>query len=142
MVKRKKSRRVKQSKKSSNNILLLTGIVVILAVVALSQINTGSITNVKEIKDSNVSDIKKTKEASKPLNIPKKEKAINKKRINERELMIRFAELDWNSNKKVSKSEYLYYFKDKSQGKKIFKIIDKDKSGSISYKEYKAYRTK
>ena len=25
---------------------------------------------------------------------------------------------------------------------KIFKIIDKDKSGSISYKEYKAYRTK
>jgi hypothetical protein len=56
--------------------------------------------------------------------------------------MIRFAELDWNSNKLVSKSEYLYYFKDKSTGKKQFKIIDKDKSGSISYKEYKAYRTR
>ena len=57
MVKRKKSRRVKQSKKSSNNILIMTGIAVILAVVALSQINTGSISNVKEIKDSNVSDL-------------------------------------------------------------------------------------
>ena len=60
MVKRKKSRRAKQSKKGSNNILIMTGIAVILAVVALSQINTGSISNVKEIKDSNVSDIKKT----------------------------------------------------------------------------------
>jgi len=137
MAKKRKIRRSKKSK--SNNMLLIGGAAVLLAVVALSQINTGQVV---KVKDSNVSDIKKTKESSKPLNIPKKEKAINKKSINERELMIRFAELDWNSNKKVSKSEYLYYFKNKSTGKKQFKIIDKDKSGSISYKEYKAYRTR
>ena len=137
MAKKRKIRRKKKSK--SNNMLLIGGAAVLLAVVALSQINTGPVV---KVKDSNVSDIKKTKESSKPLNIPKKEKAINKKSINERELMIRFAELDWNSNKLVSKSEYLYYFKDKSTGKKQFKIIDKDKSGSISYKEYKAYRTR
>ena len=137
MAKKRKIRRTKKSK--ANNMLLIGGAAVLLAVVALSQINTGPVV---KVKDSNVSDIKKTKESSKPLNIPKKEKAINKKSINERELMIRFAELDWNSNKKVSKSEYLYYFKNKSTGKKQFKIIDKDKSGSISYKEYKAYRTR
>ena len=137
MAKKRKIRRTKKSK--SNNMLLIGGAAVLLAVVALSQINTGPVV---KVEDSNVSDIKKTKEASKPLNIPKKEKAINKKSINERELMIRFAELDWNSNKLVSKSEYLYYFKNKSTGKKQFKIIDKDKSGSISYKEYKAYRTR
>ena len=137
MAKKRKIRRTKKSK--SNNMLLIGGAAVLLAVVALSQINTGPVV---KVKDSTVSDIKKTKESSKPLNIPKKEKAINKKSINERELMIRFAELDWNSNKKVSKSEYLYYFKNKSTGKKQFKIIDKDKSGSISYKEYKAYRTR
>ena len=137
MAKKRKIRRTKKSK--SNNMFLIGGAAVLLAVVALSQINTGPVV---KVKDSNVSDIKKTKESSKPLNIPKKEKAINKKSINERELMIRFAELDWNSNKKVSKSEYLYYFKNKSTGKKQFKIIDKDKSGSISYKEYKAYRTR
>ena len=106
MAKKRKIRRTKKSK--SNNMLLIGGAAVLLAVVALSQINTGPVV---KVKDSNVSDIKKTKESSKPLNIPKKEKAINKKSINERELMIRFAELDWNSNKKVSKSEYLYYFK-------------------------------
>ena len=137
MVKKRKIRRAKKSK--SNNMLLIGGAAVLLAVFALSQINTGPVV---KVKDSTVSDIKKTKESSKPLNIPKKEKAINKKSINERELMIRFAELDWSSNKKVSKSEYLYYFKNKSTGKKQFKIIDKDKSGSISYKEYKAYRTR
>ena len=76
MAKKRKIRRTKKSK--SNNMLLIGGAAILLAVVALSQINTGPVV---KVKDSNVSDIKKTKESSKPLNIPKKEKAINKKSI-------------------------------------------------------------
>ena len=88
MAKKRKIRRTKKSK--SNNMLLIGGAAVLLAVVALSQINTGPVV---KVKDSNVSDIKKTKESSKPLNIPKKEKAINKKSINERELTVSYTHL-------------------------------------------------
>ena len=51
------------------------------------------------MKESKVSDIKETKEVSVKLNIPKKKKAINQRRFNEKEIQIRFAEIDWNSNR-------------------------------------------
>jgi hypothetical protein len=54
-----------------------------------------------EVKDNQVSDIKKTKKIE-PLNIPKKTKAINQPQFNEKAVQIRFAEIDYNSNKKIS----------------------------------------
>ena len=90
----------------------------------------------KEVRESKVSDIKQTKEVK--LNIPKKKKAINSPSFNEKAVQIRFAEIDYNSNKKISLREYLYYFKDKSVGKKKFKLIDKNKDKSITYSEYLA----
>ena len=95
--------------------------------------------NVQEVKENKVSDIKVTKEV-KPLNIPKKKKAINQPSFNEKAVQIRFAEIDYNSNKKISLKEYLYYFKDKAQGKKQFKQVDKNRNKSISYEEYLAFK--
>ena len=57
--------------------------------------------NVQEVKENKVSDIKETKEV-KTLNIPKKKKAINQPSFNEKAVQIRFAEIDYNSNKKIS----------------------------------------
>ena len=74
------------------------------------------------------------------MNIPKKKKAINQPRFNEKAIQIRFAEIDYNSNKKISLKEYLYYFKDKAQGKKQFKQVDKNGNKSISYEEYLAFK--
>tara|TARA_B100001027_G_scaffold202847_1_gene163875 strand:+ start:1426 stop:1941 length:516 start_codon:yes stop_codon:yes gene_type:complete len=92
-----------------------------------------------QVKENKVSDIKVTKEV-KPLNIPKKKKAINSPVFNEKAVQIRFAEIDYNSNKKISLREYLYYFKDKEVGKKKFKSIDKNNDRKITYKEYLASR--
>ena len=89
-------------------------------------------------KENKVSDIKETKEVK--LNLPKKTKAINSPSFNEKAVQIRFAEIDYNSNKKISLREYLYYFKDKAVGKKKFKSIDKNKDRSITYDEYLASR--
>ena len=50
MAKKRKIRRTKKSK--SNNMFLIGGAAVLLAVVALSQINTGPVV---KVKDSNVS---------------------------------------------------------------------------------------
>ncbi|WP_440680010.1 EF-hand domain-containing protein [Candidatus Pelagibacter sp. HIMB1517] len=91
----------------------------------------------QEVKENKVSDIKETKEV-KPLNIPKKKKAIDQPSFNEKAVQIRFAEIDYNSNKKISLNEYLYYFENKDEGKKKFKRIDKNNNRSISYKEYLA----
>jgi hypothetical protein len=84
-----------------------------------------------------VSDIKKTKKVE-PLNIPKKTKAINQPQFNEKAVQIRFAEIDYNSNKKISLDEYLYYFNNKEQGRQRFKEIDTNNNKSISYEEYLA----
>ena len=54
----------------------------------------------KEVKENKVSDIKQTKEVK--LNLPKKTKAINTPSFNEKAVQIRFAEIDYNSNKKIS----------------------------------------
>ena len=71
---------------------------------------------VQEVKENKVSNIKKQMKLN-HLNIPKKKKAINQPSFNEKAVQIRFAEIDYNSNKKISLNEYLYYFKDKAQGK-------------------------
>ena len=165
MVKRKKAKKVSKRKSvrkkssssssSSNpNVIYLAGaalaIFVAFAFTGTKDTSKKNITTqqqtekvnkeVKEVKENKVSDIKETKEVSIKLNIPKKKKAINQPRFNEKEIQIRFAEIDWNSNKKISLGEYLYYFKDKSAGKKQFKKVDKNGNRSISYKEYLAFK--
>ena len=146
------------SKKSDNNILIYGAVAaIVLAVIVFAMPSGNKNTNetkskpvatkqesavtkqekVQEVKENKVSDIKKTKEV-KPLNIPKKQKAINAPRFNEKEVQIRFAEIDYNSNKKISLNEYLYYFKDKAAGKKKFQSIDKNKDKNITYDEYLA----
>src|SRR6056300_340461 len=143
------------SNQSTNkNIFIYGGVAVLLIVVALA-FSGGKKTEVKtdkpiikkqeeikqkkefEIKDNKVSDIKKTKKVE-PLNIPKKTKAINKPQFNEKAVQIRFAEIDYNSNKSISLNEYLYYFTNKDLGKKRFKEIDTNNNKSISYEEYLA----
>lgn len=143
------------SNQSTNkNIFIYGGVAVLLIVVALA-FSGGKKTEVKtdkliikkqeevkqnkefEIKDNKVSDIKKTKKVE-PLNIPKKTKAINKPQFNEKAIQIRFAEIDYNSNKKISLDEYLYYFNNKEQGRQRFKEIDTNNNKSISYEEYLA----
>ncbi len=141
----------RKSSASKNNSTIIYGAIAALVVAVIvfafqtgNQKNVGQSQPVKveqkkvqEVKDNKVSDIKKTKEA-KPLNIPKKTKAINAPTFNEKAIQIRFAEIDWNSNKKISLKEYLYYFKDKAVGKKKFQSIDKNKDKSITYDEYLA----
>lgn len=142
--KRKVSRRSASVKSSDNTNLIIYGALAA-AIVALiifafpSGNQTSNNTPSQEVKENKVSDIKKTKEA-KALNIPKKKKAINQSSFNEKEVQIRFAEIDYNSNKKISLKEYLYYFKDKSAGKKQFKQVDKNGNKSISYEEYLAFK--
>lgn len=157
-VSKRKPVRKSVSKKSDNNILIYGAVAaIVLAVIVFAMPSGNKNTNetkskpvvtkqepvvtkkekVQEVKDSKVSDIKKTKEV-KPLNIPKKQKAINAPRFNEKEVQIRFAEIDYNSNKKISLNEYLYYFKDKAAGKKKFQSIDKNKDKNITYDEYLA----
>ena len=150
-VSKRKPVRKSVSKKSDNNILIYGAVAAIVLAVIVFAMPSGNknTTEVKskpaatkqekvqEVKDSKVSDIKKTKEV-KPLNIPKKQKAINAPRFNEKEVQIRFAEIDYNSNKKISLNEYLYYFKDKAAGKKKFQSIDKNKDKNITYDEYLA----
>ena len=55
----------------------------------------------KEVKENKVSDIKETKEVK--LNLPKKTKAINSPSFNEKAVQIRFAEIDYSSNKNFIK---------------------------------------
>ena len=131
------------SNQSTNkNIFIYGGVAVLLIVVALA-FSGGKKTEVKtdkpiikkqeeikqkkefEIKDNKVSDIKKTK-------------AINQPQFNEKAVQIRFAEIDYNSNKKISLDEYLYYFNNKEQGRQRFKEIDTNNNKSISYEEYLA----
>ena len=168
-VSKKKPVRKSVSKKSDNNILIygaVAALILIAIVFAMpsSNKNTTEVNSkpvvikkepvvtkqepvvteqkkVQEVKENKVSDIKKTKEV-KPLNIPKKQKAIDIPRFNEKEVQIRFAEIDYNSNKKISLNEYLYYFKDKAAGKKKFQSIDKNKDKSITYDEYLASKKK
>lgn len=161
-VSKRKPVRKSVSKKSDNNILIYGAVAaIVLAVIVFAMPSGNKNTNetkgkpvvtkqepvvtkqekVQEVKENKVSDIKKTKEV-KPLNIPKKQKAINAPRFNEKEVQIRFAEIDYNSNKKISLNEYLYYFKDKAAGKKKFQSIDKNKDKSITYDEYLASKKK
>lgn len=158
MVKRKKAKKVSKKKvvrkkssstNSSSNPNVIYLAVAAIAVFAAFAFSGNEDTTKKDavaqqetkvVKESKVSDIKETNEVSVKLNIPKKKKAINQRRFNEKEIQIRFAEIDWNSNKQISLGEYLYYFKDKSAGKKQFKKVDKNANGSISYKEYLAYK--
>jgi hypothetical protein len=162
MAKKKKTKKTKKSKKVSkrkvsrrsasatssdntNKIIYgaLAAAIVVLIIFAFPSGNQKSevkkTTPTQEVKENKVSDIKKTKEV-KALNIPKKKKAINQSSFNEKEVQIRFAEIDYNSNKKISLKEYLYYFKDKAQGKKQFKQVDKNGNKSISYEEYLAFK--
>jgi hypothetical protein len=157
-VSKRKPVRKSVSKKSDNNILIYGAVAaIVLAVIVFAMPSGNKNTNetkikpvatkqepvvtkqekAQEVKENKVSDIKKTKEV-KPLNIPKKQKAINAPRFNEKEVQIRFAEIDYNSNKKISLNEYLYYFKDKAAGKKKFQSIDKNKDKNITYDEYLA----
>ena len=166
MAKKKKTKKTKKSKKVSKrkvskksvskktdkNILIYAAVAALAFIVIVFAIPGGKNKseikkqaevpkkeNVQEVKENKVSDIKETKEV-KPLNIPKKKKAINQPRFNEKAIQIRFAEIDYNSNKKISLNEYLYYFKDKAQGKKQFKQVDKNGNKSISYEEYLAFK--
>ena len=161
MVKKKKAKKVSKkrstAKSQDNKILLFVGAALVFVVLAIA-FNKGSnkppmeSVNVKDnkvsdikkmesvnVKDNKVSDIKKT-EDTKPLTIPKKVKAITKPTFNEKEVQIRFAEIDYNSDKKISQNEYLYYFKDKAAGKKQFARVDKNKDGSITYDEYLSFK--
>lgn len=145
MVKRKKTKKVSKkrstAKSQDNKILLFVGAALVFVVLAIA-FNKGSNKPPMEsvnVKDNKVSDIKKT-EDTKPLTIPKKVKAITKPTFNEKEVQIRFAEIDYNSDKKISQGEYLYYFKDKAAGKKQFARVDKNKDGSITYDEYLSFK--
>ena len=150
-VSKRKPARKSVSKKSDNNILIYGAVAAIVLAVIVFAMPSGNKNNnetkskpvvtkqekVQEVKENKISDIKKTKEV-KPLNIPKKQKAIDAPRFNEKAVQIRFAEIDYNSNKKISLNEYLYYFKDKAAGKKKFQSIDKNKDKNITYDEYLA----
>ncbi len=145
MVKKKKAKKVSKkrstAKSQDNKILLFVGAALVFVVLAIA-FNKGSNKPPMEsvnVKDNKVSDIKKT-EDTKPLTIPKKVKAITKPTFNEKEVQIRFAEIDYNSDKKISQGEYLYYFKDKAAGKKQFARVDKNKDGSITYDEYLSFK--
>jgi len=147
MVKRKKAKKVSKKRSSSksqdNKILLYVGAALVFVVLAIA-FNKGSNKPPMEslnVKDKKVSDIKKTND-TKPLSIPKKVKAITKSTFNEKEVQIRFAEIDYNSDKKISQGEYLYYFKDKAAGRKQFKRVDKNNDGSITYDEYLSFKKK
>ena len=144
--KKTSSNKSSSNKSSNNNLFIYVGIAVLLIVVALAfsggqKSSQDKKINVKEkqieVKDNKVSDIKKTKKVE-PLNIPKKTKAINKPQFNEKAVQIRYAEIDYNSNKSISLNEYLYYFTNKDLGKKKFKEIDTNNNKSISYEEYLA----
>ena len=152
--KRKVSKQLVSKQSGNKNIFMYGGVAVLFIVVALA-FSGGKKTEVKtvkpiikkqevikqkkefEVKDNKVSDIKKTKKVE-PLNIPKKTKAINNPQFNEKAVQIRFAEIDYNSNKKISLYEYLYYFENKDQGRQRFKKIDTNNNKNISYKEYLA----
>ncbi len=146
MVRMKKAKKVSKKKRSTtksqdNKILLFVGAALVFVVLAIA-FNKGSNKPPMEsvnVKDKKVSDIKKTND-TKPLTIPKKVKAITKPTFNEKEVQIRFAEIDYNSDKKISQGEYLYYFKDKAAGKKQFARVDKNKDGSITYNEYLSFK--
>lgn len=145
MVKKKKAKKVSKkrstAKSQDNKILLFVGAALVFVVLAIA-FNKGSNKPPMEsvnVKDNKVSDIKKT-EDTKPLTIPKKVKAITKPTFNEKEVQIRFAEIDYNSDKKISQGEYLYYFKDKAAGRKQFARVDKNKDGSITYDEYLSFK--
>ena len=156
MVKKRKTKKIKKSKrvskrlvskKTDKNILIYGAVAALALIVVVFAIPSGNknksqVTKqekVQEVKENKVSDIKKTNEV-RALNIPKKKKAINQPSFNEKAVQIRFAEIDYNSNKKISLNEYLYYFKDKAQGKKQFKQVDKNGNKSISYEEYLAFK--
>ena len=145
-TKRKVSKKTVSKQSSNKNLFIYSGIAVLLVVVALafsggqkpSQIKKTVVKEKQiEVKDNKVSDIKKTNKVE-PLNIPKKTKAINSPQFNEKAVQIRYAEIDYNSNKSISLNEYLYYFTNKDLGKKKFKEIDTNNNKSISYKEYLA----
>jgi len=154
MAKLKKTKKVSRKRKTksystgikkNNTFLIGAGAALLIAIVVLAfptenkKTEKSDTPNVpqQEVTEKKVSDIKVTKEV-KPLNIPAKQKAINQTQFNEREVRIRFAEIDYNSNKKISIKEYLYYFKDKAAGRKKFKSIDKNNDKAISYDEYLA----
>ena len=156
MVKKRKTKKIKKSKriskrsvskKTDKNILIYAAVAALALIVVVFAMPSGNknksqVTKqekVQEVKENKVSDIKKTNEV-KALNIPKKKKAINQPSFNEKAVQIRFAEIDYNSNKKISLKEYLYYFKDKALGKKQFKQVDKNGNRSISYEEYLALK--
>ena len=156
MVKKRKTKKIKKSKrvskrlvskKTDKNIIIYGAVAALALIVVVFAIPSGNknksqVTKqekVQEVKENKVSDIKKTNEV-RALNIPKKKKAINQPSFNEKAVQIRFAEIDYNSNKKISLNEYLYYFKDKAQGKKQFKQVDKNGNKSISYEEYLAFK--
>ena len=147
MVKKKTSKKVskksraKKTGSKKNNILIYGAAAALLLAVIVLAFPSGNKKADKpipqtEVKENKVSDIKETKEVT--LNIPKKKKAINQSSFNEKAIQIRFAEIDYNSDKQISVKEYLYYFKDKSAGKKKFKKLDKNGNGKISYQEYLA----
>ena len=153
MVKKRKSkknftskRRTSVKKGTEENRFLIYGLVAAIALAIIVMAFPGGnqkkdvkkVSPAKEVKENKVSDIKETKEVK--LKIPKKTKAINAPSFNEKEVQIRFATIDYNSNKKISLREYLYYFKDKAVGKKKFKSIDKNKDRNITYDEYLASR--
>tara|TARA_B100000963_G_scaffold194049_1_gene168892 strand:- start:400 stop:861 length:462 start_codon:yes stop_codon:yes gene_type:complete len=152
MVKKRKSKKISKSRRTSvkkgskENKILIYGLAAAIALAFIVMAFPGGnqkkdvkkVSPAKEVKENKVSDIKQTKEVK--LNIPKKTKAINAPSFNEKEVQIRFATIDYNSNKKISLREYLYYFKDKAVGKKKFKSIDKNKDKSITYDEYLASR--
>ena len=160
MVKNRKTKKIKKSnrvskksvsKKTDKNFLIYGAVAALALIVVVFAMPSGNknksqVTKqvdkqekVQEVKENKVSDIKKTNEV-KALNIPKKKKAINQPSFNEKAVQIRFAEIDYNSNKKISLKEYLYYFKDKALGKKQFKQVDKNGNRSISYEEYLAFK--
>ena len=156
MVKKRKTKKIKKSKrvskksvsKKTDKNFLIYGAVAALALIVVvfampsGNKNKSQVTKqekVQEVKENKVSGIKKTNEV-RALNIPKKKKAINQPSFNEKAVQIRFAEIDYNSNKKISLKEYLYYFKDKALGKKQFKQVDKNGNRSISYEEYLAFK--
>ena len=142
----KSKRRTSSRKGSKENKILIYGLAaaIALAVIVMAFPNGNQkkdvkrVSPAKEVKENKVSDIKQTKEVK--LNLPKKTKAINAPSFNEKAVQIRFAEIDYNSNKRISLREYLYYFKDKAVGKRKFKSIDKNKDKSITYDEYLASR--
>ncbi len=153
MVKKRNLKRVSKSKRrtssrkgSKENKILIYGLAaaIALAVIVMAfpdgnqKKDVKRVSPAKEVKENKVSDIKQTKEVK--LNLPKKTKAINAPSFNEKAVQIRFAEIDYNSNKRISLREYLYYFKDKAVGKRKFKSIDKNKDKSITYDEYLASR--